>query len=226
MHLRWAVILLAATCCAQVQGPFDASMNFATNLLGPVDTRPECWGNAEVASWTVSFNPPAGFQVRILSVHGDLVSWIATLPEDTSVTPPQSNAGVLLGLQSTDPAASGRCDWCADVVTRQPPAGIRANVQATTMLYIQDSVAGLMPKSRASYDRPDVNTLLQSDNKLVVTVASWLNTTGKPIHIEPTFVVTYQFEAATTAVATIRPAVQVTRGAPDRNAAIAKPNAF
>jgi len=219
MRLRWAVVLLAATCSAQVQGPFDASMNFAANLLGPVDTRPDCWGNADVATWTVSFNPPAGFQVRILSVHGDLVSWIATLPGDTSLTPPQSNAGVLLGLQSTDPAASGRCDWCADVVARQPPAGIRVNVQATTMLYIQDSVAGLMPKSRASYDRADVNTLLQSDNKLVVTVASWLNTTGKLIHIEPTFVVTYQFEPVAAAAATSRPRVQISRGAPGGNAA-------
>ena len=77
------------------------------------------------------------------------------------------------------------------------------------MLYIQDAVAQLMPKSRAIYDRDSINTLLQPDNKLVVTVASWLNTTTKTIHIEPTFVLTYQFEANTTAVQA--PAVRVER---------------
>jgi hypothetical protein len=35
---------------------------------------------------------------------------------------------------------------------------------------------------------------LEPDNKLLVTVASWLNTTGKPVHIEPTFTVVYRWE--------------------------------
>jgi hypothetical protein len=48
---------------------------------------------------------------------------------------------------------------------------------------------------RASFDREvSVNGLLESDNVLVIKVASWLNVTGKPIHMEPTFNVTYQFE--------------------------------
>jgi hypothetical protein len=186
-------LFVAATCHAQVQGPFTASANFATNLNGPIDTRPECWGTAEVASWTLTFNPPPGYRVRILAIDGDLVSWIVTLPGDTVAVPAQSAAGVLLGLQTSDPVNSGRCDFCSDVARRLPISQDLA-VQSTTILYIQDSVAQLMPKSRAAYTRSAVNSMLNADNKLIVTVASWLNTTGKMIHIEPTFVVTYQFE--------------------------------
>ena len=210
MRILAVLTLFISACSGQVLGPFSSSVNFATNLLGPPDTRPETWGNAATEKWTVTFSPPAGYQVRILEVHGDLISFIVTLPGDTTVVPPQTAAGVLLGLQTSDPAQSGRCDYCSDVLRRQPNQ-LQASVQGTTMLYIQDSVAQLMPKSRASYDRPAVNTLLQPDNKLIVTVASWLNNTTKSIHIEPTFVVTYQFEPATTPAA-VAPAVRLVKG--------------
>jgi hypothetical protein len=184
-------------CCsamaqAQTDGPFVASSNFTADLSGTEDTRPGCYGTADVATWNITFAPPAGYAVRILAIHGDLVSWIKSLPGDPA-TPAESTAGVLLGIQSTPHATtSGRCDWCSDVATRLKLLTPRPVVQGTTMVYIQDSVAQLAPKSRAQYDRP-VNQLLEADNKLLVTVASWLNTTGKPIHIEPTFTVVYRW---------------------------------
>ena len=64
---------------------------------------------------------------------------------------------------------------------------------AVTMLYVQDGVSKEMPKSRAAFDRNNLNVVLRHDNKLVVTVAAWLNTTGKPIHIEPTFTMKYEW---------------------------------
>jgi hypothetical protein len=187
--LRLAMTLLVAgTACAQALGPFAASSNFTADLYGTADTRPGCWGYSDVATWNVTFRPPAGYAVRVVSIHGDLVSWIKSLPGDPA-TPAESTAGVLLGLQSTPRASTtGRCDWCSDVERPAHPA-----VQGTTMLYIQDAVAQLQPKSRAQYDRM-VNQLLEPDNKLLVTVASWLNTTGKPVHIEPTFTVVYRWE--------------------------------
>lgn len=201
--------MMAVGCYAQTLGPYTAAVNTAADLYGPVDTRPGCWGNAQVASWTTRFAPPAGYRVKILEIHGDLISWIETLPGDTTVVTAQSTAGVLLSLQTSDPVNSGRCDVCADVVRAAPSTQAPA-VQSTTMLYIQDSVAQLMPKSRASYDRPAVNALLNADNQLIVTVASWLNTTGKLIHIEPTFIVTYEFEPVSGST-TVAPMVAVVR---------------
>jgi hypothetical protein len=178
---------------SQALGPFTASSNFAADLSGAPDTRPGCWGTADAAQWSVTFAPPAGYAVRIVAIHGDLIAWIKSLPGDAP-TPAESAAGILLGLQSTPHAGmSGRCDWCSDMAPRRLGHGPAA-LQGTTMLYIQDAVAQLAPKSRAQYDLPAVNQLLGADNKLLVTVASWLNTTRKPIHVEPTFTVVYDFE--------------------------------
>jgi hypothetical protein len=182
------LILLILPCAFAQQGPFTMSTNFAADLKGNVeDTRPGCWGYTDAAQWNVTFAPPAGYRVRILKIHGDIVSWIRTLPGDP-LTPPESTAGVLLGLQSTPSKPSQRCDVCSDAVRPKRP------VEGATMLYLQDSVSEKRPNSRAQYDLPRVNEMLAADHKLLVTVSSWLNTTGKPIHIEPTFTVVYQFE--------------------------------
>ena len=80
--LRLAMTLLVAgTACAQALGPFAASSNFAADLYGAADTRPGCWGYSDVATWNITFRPPAGYAVRILSIHGDLVAWIKSLQE-------------------------------------------------------------------------------------------------------------------------------------------------
>jgi hypothetical protein len=191
------ILTLVAGGAAQTRGPYRASSNFAADLAGMPDMREGCWGTAEVAQWRVTFSPPAGYRVRILEIHGDLVSWIKSMPKDPA-TPAESAAGVLLGLQSTPaPGTSGRCDVCSDVVSRVrvwsgTPETV--GVLGTTLLYIQDVVTQSTPRSRAAFDLTQVNEFLQADNKLLVTVASWLNTTGKPIHAEPTFTLTYQFE--------------------------------
>lgn len=123
----------------------------------------------------VTFQPPNGYRVRILRLRGDLVSWPKVLPGDTPVTPGQY-AGVLLGFQTTSPGGSGQCDYCAD----------------NTMLYIQDAIS--TEPHRAPFDYTNVDMLLNPDNELLVKIASWLNTTGKPIHVEATFTVTYRYE--------------------------------
>jgi hypothetical protein len=197
--LRIALLILALVAGGEAQtiGPYHASSNFAADLAGVPDTRAGCWGTADVAQWRITFFPPAGYRVRILEIHGDLVSWIKSMPKDPA-TPGESAAGVLLGLQSTPAAGtSGRCDICSDVASRvrvRSGTPETVDVLGTTMLYIQDVVTQLTPRSRAAYDLAQVNEFLQADNKLLVTVASWLNTTGKPIHVEPTFTLTYQFE--------------------------------
>lgn len=182
-------LCVAALCDAQVVGPLHTSVgrgkqdanNFTVDLMGTEDARPDTWGLSGAQSWTVVFHPPAGFRVRILRLRGDLAAAVKVLPGDTPVLDGQV-AWELVGVQSTAAPGSTRCDPCAD----------------NTMLYHQMAVDA--HPGRLSFDE-DVSAggLLEADNTLVVVVAVFLNTTGKPVHMEPTFSgVVYQYEKETT----------------------------
>jgi hypothetical protein len=161
---------------AATLGPYTTSTNFATNLLGPVDTRPECWGNADTTSWPLTFTPPVGYRVRILKVHGDVVSWPMVLPGQAA-PPANGFAGILLSLHNTGATGSVHCDGCSD----------------NAFLYVQDAVRK-DPVRTALNASVREGGLLGPDNKMIVKVAAWLNTTGYPIHIEPTFTITFRYE--------------------------------
>jgi hypothetical protein len=152
---------------------FTASGNFSFDLDGPRDTRAGTWGTAEAATKYITFSPPAGYRVRIVRASGDLVAWPQVL--DGVPVPAGKYAGVLLALASTAPEGSIRGDWMAD----------------NTFVYIQAGLDAV--PVRAPFDRR-LDAMLEADNRLAVKVASWLNTTGRPIHIEPTFTLQYRFE--------------------------------
>jgi hypothetical protein len=183
------IFLLGAilSVCAFSQ-TVTVSGNFAVNLYGTIDTRSDCWGFADSAIFPVTFKPPAGYHVRILTLKGDMVSWIKTLPGDPE-TPKESAAGTLLGFQSTAPDTSKECDYCAE----------------NTPLYIQDSVSPARPNSRAPFNYDDVGLVLLPDNILRVKMASWLNTTGKPIHIEATYTIRFEYESDSAVTTGTRP---------------------
>lgn len=150
---------------------FRGASNFAVDLLGLVDTRPGCWGRADYELKRITFRPPAGYRVRILRASGDLVSWArGRVARGTEF-------GTLLGLQTTAPEGSQRADWLAD----------------NTMLYVQDA-ANVKPSTRHFDQDVSAGGLLEPDNVLVVKIASWLNTTGYPIHLEATLNLTYRWE--------------------------------
>jgi hypothetical protein len=170
-------------------GPYTVSGNFPADLYGPVDTRmsglicaggPCIWGHADSAILPIKFRPPAGYRVRILVLRGDVVAWIKSLPGD-SPTPAESAAGILAGFQTTSSSGSTHCDYCAD----------------GTPLYVQDSVTDKQPKTRAPFNYTDVGLLLDDDNILTAKIGSWLNTTGKPIHIEVTYTIQFRYERKT-----------------------------
>jgi hypothetical protein len=169
------LLLLAFQLAAAESTTYTASGNFPRDLMGTADTRANTWGTADSAVLPIVFRPPAGYRVLILRLRGDLVSWPRVLPGEPPVAPGQY-AGVLAGFQSTAADGSCRCDWCAD----------------NTMLYVQDAVAER--PSRAPFDYAQVNFLLGPDHTLLLKIASWLNTTGRPIHIEATYTVVYRFE--------------------------------
>lgn len=173
-------LLLAATALAQqpqILGPYMSAGNFATNIVGTADNRPETWGKAGAVTNKLTFSPPAGYRVRILRVTGDLVGW----PQPK---PASGCSGVLWGLQTTAPGViapgvGNRSDYAAD----------------NTMVYVQDATCG--EKFRTPIDsNVSAGGLLMPDNVLVSVVATWLNDTGAMIHLEATFTLTYQFELA------------------------------
>jgi hypothetical protein len=180
LFLCCALIALNVTAQDLLIKPFSSAANFSADLLGPIDTRGACcWGNADFTEWSITFRPPAGYRVRILALHGDLVAWPRVLPGQPAV-PPGSYAGVLLAFRSSAQPHSDNCDLCDD----------------PTMLYLQGATHS--EPTRVPFDQTDLSALLEPDNKLIVRVASWPNTTGYPIHIEPTFTVRYRYERATT----------------------------
>jgi len=162
------------------------SGNYSADVYGPVDTRmpgqlcagsPCIWGHADSAIMPLTFRTPAGQRVRILSLRGDVIAWVKTLPGDP-VTPLESAAGILGGFQTTSSGATADCDYCANGCP----------------LYVQGAVSEKQPSMRIPFDYDNVGQLLDADNILNVKVAEFLNTTGKPIHMELTYTIQYRFE--------------------------------
>lgn len=167
-----ALFLIASSLipnCASY-GEMSVATNHADDIAGQPDTRPGTWGTAGSAAHTVTFHPPAGCSVRILRVYGDVVAWPVGDVERGRT------AGVLWGLQTTAPEGSRWADPAAD----------------NTMLYLQFGTRGEL--ARIPVDVQVSGGRLGPDHVLVSKVAAWLNDTGKPIHIEPSFVVVFRFE--------------------------------
>ena len=168
--ISFLFIVASAVGADCIHAPCSLGTNFSADLYGQPDTRPDTWGTAEANYKAITFKPPDGYRVRILRVYGDYLIW--------PVGPVQSGryAGALFGLQTTAPEGSVRADWAAD----------------NTLLYLQVATSG--KPERAAFD-VDVSAggLLEPDHKLIVKMASWLNDTGMKIHMEPSFVVVYQF---------------------------------
>ena len=171
-----ALIPIICFLCAWQQqppviGPFAYSTNFAADLYGTKDTRPGTWGYTRAYETPLNqFKPPVGYRTRILRVYGDFIA--------CPVTPSGGHGYALFGLQKTGFTQSGRVSLADE----------------NTLVYYQLGMSGNECASR-SFD-VDVNVagLLQPDNTLQGKVASFLNDTGSPIHVEPTFTAVYRFE--------------------------------
>lgn len=178
--LLWLVQSIAPAQVRTVSG------NFPADLYGPVDTRmagqvcaggPCIWGRADSAVLPIRFHPPAGYRVRIVALRGDVVAWIKSLPGDAP-TPAESAAGILGGFQTTSSGGTPDCDYCA----------------SGCPVYVQDSVTEKEPKTRMAFNYDHVGLLLDDDNVFNAKIASWLNTTGKPIHMEITYTIQFRYE--------------------------------
>ncbi len=149
----------------------SVATNNSTDLKGQPDTRPNTWGDADYAVHKVKFNPPIGYRVRVHRVYGDFVAW------PIGHTPKGTFAGVLWGLQSTQPDGSIYADLAAD----------------NTFVYVQHAVARKPIRIPVNYNT-SAGGLLGPDHTLISKVAVWLNNTGLQIHMEPSFVVVFKYE--------------------------------
>lgn len=147
--------------------------NFSADLKGPADTRLATWGTAEACIKAIQFRPPEGQRVRMLKISGDLIAF----PKVEGGQPVANNAyaGVLAGFFTSAADASVRADWLAD----------------NTMLYVQGALQANAIRVPFS---EDLDYLLEPDNRLLVKMAAYLNTTGYAIHLEVTYNLTYRFE--------------------------------
>jgi hypothetical protein len=101
--------------------------------------------------------------VEVVSVRGDLVGWTRKQSEGM--------AGALVSLQDTSPEGSIHADWLQD----------------SCFLYYQ------MPINRSGrLTFNDKIGRILKDGKLIVKMASFLNETAQPVHLEVTLVVEYR----------------------------------
>jgi hypothetical protein len=170
--LAVAVLAQASDCISR---PCSSSTNFSFDIAGTLDTRPGSYGNAGAEQGVITFSPPAGYRVRVLRVYGDFIAWASGFPS------PGTRSGVLFALSSTLTTPATYADLVSD----------------NCFLYLQDSVSFLKLDTRDPFDfAVQDGGLLAADNKLLLTTAAWLNTTGLSIHMEPSFVIVYTFEKA------------------------------
>lgn len=187
--MKLVTIALLAVCLqaqTHTQGVQKVkSLNFSVDLQGPVDHRQATWGRADAQIIKITFpDAPPGSRVHVLRVYGDFVAW----PKGKA--PDGTCAGVLMSMASTRGNNGDRlaCESGGTFLARCAADG--------TFLYKQRALCAGSPASNMDFDL-DVSAggLLEPDNIMELKVASWLNDTGLVIHMEPTFVVVYRYEA-------------------------------
>jgi hypothetical protein len=162
------ILACAAAALACDTTPRNVTGNWAADLYGEMDTRPGTWGRQDSVVKQLRFTAvPPGCTVEILTLRGDLVTW----PKNDSLR--GGKAGTLLAIQKEGPEGSTRADYAED----------------KTLLYIQLPSAA---PARAPFHTDVVDGVLPT-NVLEFKLATWLNTTGSPIHIEATWTIVFRY---------------------------------
>lgn len=159
-----------ATQTVEVTETYGSGSDLVADLQGTTDT--VNGGKAGYQDNVITFNPPAGYQVRILSATGT----ISTFARDP--IPAGKHAGLSWGLVASPATPSGRADLINDVC----------------MSYIKQSLSGNKDTDTTWFDFTRIaNGVLGPDNKLISRSAVYLNEGGM-IHIEISLLLSYRFE--------------------------------
>jgi hypothetical protein len=159
-----------------VLGPYSAAVNIAEDLG---EASPS--GLSSYAS-RIQFNAPAGYGTRILRVYGDFIAF----PTQPGVIHSGTSVEIGWGLKTTAPDGSTRVTY---------PGYPNVSAFDNSFVWVQGSLSALENRARLPYDLDvSVGGKLGVDNIMLSQAFVALNTTGIAIHLEPTFVVVYQFE--------------------------------
>jgi hypothetical protein len=179
--LAWVVAVLGILAQTPAPAPpppppseFFVAGNFPRDLYGDLDTRSDTWGYADSQTLPIQFYPPAGYRVEILEIHGDLIA--APKPPAGQSVAAGSYGYVLVGFSTS-------------ALIGYPGPGVPCNYCATgAMIYLQGGLSD--QPLRIPFDRVFRRPVsLESDNILNLKLASFLNTTGFPIHTEATYTI-------------------------------------
>lgn len=164
----------------ELLGPYTATSNFVDDIAGTVDERPDTWGKAGVAEHVLTFHPPDGYRVRIISIRGGFVLWPTTNGIGPAISPDGTFMGALSSVLTSRPGGSTRADFLAD----------------NALFYVQLATERRAVRAVIEVGFVGVkNTLLPEDHKLRFFHAVWLNDTGLKAHMETTISqIIYQFE--------------------------------
>jgi hypothetical protein len=165
---------------AKVLGPYSAAVNIAEDLG---ETSP-----SKLSSFAskVLFNAPAGYGTRILRVYGDFIAF----PTQPGIIPSGKSVEIGWGLKTTAPDGSTRVTY---------PGFPNVSAFDNSFVWLQGSLSDLENRARLPFDLDvSVGGKLGSDNIMLSQAFVAMNTTGIDIHLEPTFVVVYQFELPST----------------------------
>jgi hypothetical protein len=149
------------------------SGNIAYDLDGPADTRAACYGTAEAWDVPIVFTPPAGYQVVVDRLLGDVVAW-PLAGAAVNVPPSGVLAGFTVASPDVTPAGQSTAQCSYDLLCT-----------AAAPVYVQQHV----PPAGATrtFDVPAGVTL--TDGTITAVVASWLNLYGVKVHIELTYMI-------------------------------------
>lgn len=166
------LLALLLLCCPPAT--YTVAGNFATDIAGEVDGRPQTWGRAGSTTHVLTFeNVPEGRCVKLERIVGDFVLWPTTAGAGPAVVPEGRYMGGLAGVQVYPlEGENGRADWASD----------------ETLVYVQTGTRGEV--ARAAFDvdlRRVENSVLRANHQLAFVQAVWLNDTGLAAHMEVTF---------------------------------------
>lgn len=179
VYILGAWIALSFVTIGRVQaatGVYHVAGNYPRDLYGPQDTRVGTWGNADSDELVIAFSPPPGEHTRVLRISGNVTA-SPSLPAGGNIE--TGSAGFLVGFHRTDWNGSKLCNYCADgcPVYYQGVLSSRVDAAAVPFDVQVGEEDGYLP-----------------DDRLVVKLASFLNTTGAPVHLEATYAIDFRWQ--------------------------------
>ena len=163
-----AAMSLPLRCAGGGVQRFGAT-NMTADIAGEIDTRPGTRGTAGSATVPIHFVVPSGCRVIVTRVYGDFIA------APNGVIPAGQMAYALFGLGTDAPDGSTDADLIA----------------SNTFLYYQAALS-TQDGARIQFDVPNLSVVLP-DGVLTEKVAVFFNTTGLSIHLEPSFVVVFEY---------------------------------